>query len=1369
MDVSNPVQDHHKTSVKELLKERGIKRQDFTALRLKVAKAERIRLAPDFEDLMSRQEAKMVAENMVKELEKKLEALKEDDLATLDMEKFVAMGPVPITTIRNDEGLPVHPPTVSRVKSNVSVARNFHQLYNAKMELEAALHILPQEVLERIYGRFVYSSGTRKGFQVRLEKQMLRKTASSMQAFSGTRYVQKKAFETLDRLFGVKEEKLVDVFNTPLEELIEGLKMTATSSAGFPYCRNNRDSLPDVIGAVMPKVVEALKSSKEQFLKFQQENPELFLVEVKNKLDRYEVSKLAEKTRPYVCLPAHFKILFSVLCQYFQLSLETFDYAADCSNAYGFSGAHGGWTRFYKWMLATEVRKMRYCCYGDDTCVTYRDREGKLWRVDPDFEQMDGSVDRETIGAVCQWVYSSFEKKYGRSIFWARVAALWAQMACTPRFIVDGQETYRKPAKQGGLMTGVVGTTLFDTVKAMSVWEAVKFEVETAGLNPMDEPSVQKIAKRLGMVIKKGTFTPALVPEGDALPAGTMITQNKFLGQRMQVQYTGVEGYMTIVPSLTTLEWMELLLTPRVAPTQSRGTAKKSLTEQQRTRFDQYRGYLVTGAVFDDEARAFIYSQIDRIPLEVVLMRVQVDEGRGAKLLPSPFLDTPSEPFHYPNSSGVPNYEWALNLYAPEYAKTDSYAPFTELVPSETLVEVEGDREQPLAVQLGGVEGMVETNIFEYTLLPWEPEELPVTTVMGEASNKAKTPFIGVSEVPKPKPPKRPPAPSLSKILDAKMPPRTLDDGQLEYTSLSKLSAQLGVATEELAFEAAKRNLIVLGDALVPGYAIVPQPPKTYASVVSAAEKVDPLVVDELTQPSVKLLADLHQANPHVLPTDVQPEMVPKMAGYFPQGTVQERFMKYLNTNKYRAQFETVSSEAFTVGEGPDKKSLAKVTVRLFLQPGSSTHEGWKDEGPRISVATASAGAAKEAREAIMRYLTTRWTGRKNETLREKVTPAMVNLPKAPAEAFRYARLNPVVEDVPMLAPVPPSVVKPVEIPAQVADWFESMQLEEEFERILRKLQQRTPQRDVKLIEAVRKKEVESTVRNPEPLEVKGTQDEVAELGETILPVVPKKTKSQQRQKASSPNTDLTLIRARIIERIGAPKNATERKQLQAMVLKEAGEVQAPPRPLQKTPLRVVSHQSGDVCQKLTKNCLVAQCVSNNFQMSAGVAAQIEAKMCMRDELKAMPTRVGETVLIEDEECNVAYLITKSRHYDKPTMTSMREALEDLKTKVLERGYSEVNAPLLGCGLDGLEWQQVQGLIEELYKDTGVKFVIWHQKRQARQPSKPALSSPDSGRESGNSQSEGSSEAASSYRLARRRQNKNRRLRLRERARQNVQ
>jgi hypothetical protein len=63
-------------------------------------------------------------------------------------------------------------------------------------------------------------------------------------------------------------------------------------------------------------------------------------------------------------------------------------------------------------------------------------------------------------------------------------------------------------------------------------------------------------------------------------------------------------------------------------------------------------------------------------------------------------------------------------------------------------------------------------------------------------------------------------------------------------------------------------------------------------------------------------------------------------------------------------------------------------------------------------------------------------------------------------------------------------------------------------------------------------------------------------------------------------------------------------------------------------------------------------------------------------------------------------LVTKELHYEKPTMDSLREALERMRDDMVLNGIDLVTMPRLGCGLDGLEWEAVKQLLHEVFSNS---------------------------------------------------------------------
>jgi O-acetyl-ADP-ribose deacetylase (regulator of RNase III) len=69
--------------------------------------------------------------------------------------------------------------------------------------------------------------------------------------------------------------------------------------------------------------------------------------------------------------------------------------------------------------------------------------------------------------------------------------------------------------------------------------------------------------------------------------------------------------------------------------------------------------------------------------------------------------------------------------------------------------------------------------------------------------------------------------------------------------------------------------------------------------------------------------------------------------------------------------------------------------------------------------------------------------------------------------------------------------------------------------------------------------------------------------------------------------------------------------------------------------------------------------------------------------------------------------ITKPRYFDKPTYASLERSLIAMRTHMQEHGVKLVSMPRIGCGLDGLLWNQVADLIRATFRDMEVRIVVY--------------------------------------------------------------
>ena len=72
-------------------------------------------------------------------------------------------------------------------------------------------------------------------------------------------------------------------------------------------------------------------------------------------------------------------------------------------------------------------------------------------------------------------------------------------------------------------------------------------------------------------------------------------------------------------------------------------------------------------------------------------------------------------------------------------------------------------------------------------------------------------------------------------------------------------------------------------------------------------------------------------------------------------------------------------------------------------------------------------------------------------------------------------------------------------------------------------------------------------------------------------------------------------------------------------------------------------------------------------------------------------------------------LITKEKYWQKPTYKTMQGALEIMKMMATENGVKKIAMPIIGCGLDRLQWDKVSKIIQEVFEDTDIEILVCKQ------------------------------------------------------------
>ena len=120
----------------------------------------------------------------------------------------------------------------------------------------------------------------------------------------------------------------------------------------------------------------------------------------------------------------------------------------------------------------------------------------------------------------------------------------------------------------------------------------------------------------------------------------------------------------------------------------------------------------------------------------------------------------------------------------------------------------------------------------------------------------------------------------------------------------------------------------------------------------------------------------------------------------------------------------------------------------------------------------------------------------------------------------------------------------------------------------------------------------------------------------------------------------------------------------------------------------------------------LAHCISADFALGAGIAKTFDAVYDMRFKLfKDYPDYTyhgGDALLID----NVFNLVTKDKHWHKPTYESLRKSLEMMKEWLSFLNVTKLAMPCIVCGLDRLNKDEVYNIICEVFEDMDIEIVI---------------------------------------------------------------
>lgn len=128
-----------------------------------------------------------------------------------------------------------------------------------------------------------------------------------------------------------------------------------------------------------------------------------------------------------------------------------------------------------------------------------------------------------------------------------------------------------------------------------------------------------------------------------------------------------------------------------------------------------------------------------------------------------------------------------------------------------------------------------------------------------------------------------------------------------------------------------------------------------------------------------------------------------------------------------------------------------------------------------------------------------------------------------------------------------------------------------------------------------------------------------------------------------------------------------------------------------------------------TGKAWLAHCISADFGMGKGIVCEFNKRYNLKNYMMnhfVQNNWYGKGYCLPVEQFKVFNLVTKKKYYQKPTYSTLKHALIEMKKYAMLHGIHTIAMPLIGCGLDGLSWEIVRKIIQDYFKNTDIKIIV---------------------------------------------------------------
>lgn len=128
-------------------------------------------------------------------------------------------------------------------------------------------------------------------------------------------------------------------------------------------------------------------------------------------------------------------------------------------------------------------------------------------------------------------------------------------------------------------------------------------------------------------------------------------------------------------------------------------------------------------------------------------------------------------------------------------------------------------------------------------------------------------------------------------------------------------------------------------------------------------------------------------------------------------------------------------------------------------------------------------------------------------------------------------------------------------------------------------------------------------------------------------------------------------------------------------------------------------------CPKTSSLC---HCVAKDLGMGAGIAVDFVNKFGSRKELQEQKADIGQCAILKRDNRFIYYLITKPISKKPPkNYDGLSQSLKFMKQHAIKNNVTEISMPKIGAGLDRLQWDKVEGILKDIFKDTCISITVY--------------------------------------------------------------